>query len=308
MAFEKYSYSGMALMLGPLYAGPVLAGWIAAPLWLCALLVLVFFAMQWLRGKLNHPALSVAAMIAIGLVVQSLLVGVGYGLGTLLAFLSGTLALPLWSPLLLSGMGGAIGVWRYDDPREEEMFQQLDKALASIEAATPLHGDTGDKPPHPSETPEVHAAAREAQEALWALAEEAGLDQIDPVISRLHALTQDRAYRHMVFDADGAPTRVVMALLRYIGMPGVLKELETAGELDDLHPVVLLQTDREVLDEYAYILETLLRMDAGVWNLPHPDMLSPRVAFCPTLADVAPRVAQRWEHAPEWLLRENDPD
>lgn len=311
MAFEKYSYSGVALMLGPLYAGPLLAGWIAVPLWLCTLLVLLFFAMQFTRGKLKHPVLPVVAMAALSLAVQALLVGVGYGLGALLALVTGALPLPLWVPLAATGMGAVIGAWRYSSPKEEGMWQQLDVALKSINAATPL-SDTPDEDEegetHPSDAPEVHAAAHEAIDALWALPEGAGVELIDPIISRLHALTQDRAYRHMVFDADDAPTRVVMALLRYVGMRGVLAELENAGELYDLHPVVLLQTDTQVLDEYAYILETLLRMEAGVWNLPHPDALAPQLEFCPALADVAPRVAERWANAPEWVRREDNPD
>lgn len=101
---------GLALMAGPLYLGPVLAGWAQAPAWVYLVIVALFFALQTLRGRI--PAIGPSPVLAAGVLaaVQAAVVGAAWGGGALLALATGPLVLPLWLPPALSALGVAAGL------------------------------------------------------------------------------------------------------------------------------------------------------------------------------------------------------
>lgn len=143
MTFGKYSQAGLALSMAPLYAGPLLAGWIGAPVILLLALAEIFFLAQLLankeQGRGNLPLPAFLVMLA---GAQLFAVAVVFGLGVVLRLVAGPVALPLWVPLVISALGGLIYARRYKyDPVEQAALDDISQAIDTLETMVPDETD-----------------------------------------------------------------------------------------------------------------------------------------------------------------------
>jgi len=142
----KYSRLGLALTAAPLYAGPLVAGWSAAPLSVVLSLVSIFFIMQLMAGKTaDRGSIMLPLFVLFLAIAQVLVVVVTYGLGSLISLIVALPPVPTWLPLALSSAGAAIWVSRYRrTPESVEMVKSLDAAIAAIEEAKPVDDPDND--------------------------------------------------------------------------------------------------------------------------------------------------------------------
>lgn len=143
----KYHPAVLAVSMLPLYLGPLLGGWMGAPISLLLALAVLFLLAQLGAGKdkaRGHvPLLGFLVMLA---GAQLVVVALTFGLGTALRLVFGPLALPLWVPVASTALGAVIFAIRYrHDPKEAEMMQAIDDATKSIERMTPPDNDPQDR-------------------------------------------------------------------------------------------------------------------------------------------------------------------
>lgn len=298
--FARYGRSGLALMGLPLYSGPLLAGWSAAPWPVPAAMAALFFLMQLVRG-IDTGRSGVASVLALA-AVQIAVVGATYGLGSLLALGTGTLALPIWLPLVLTLFGAVIGVLRYRrNPKEEQMWEVLDQAIDAVERGTPL--DFGDDDFHAESRPdpEAEAAAQTALKALWALPDDAPLSRIDPIMQQLELQVGYRAYPSVLAEVDEGFRSVDLGMLRYLASPRVRAELVNTAELGFAVSLLLNSEDAGVQTELAALIATLLDEDAPVSELPDPEALAETARRFPVLAPLVAPVEEEYRKWPSAL-------
>lgn len=294
----RYTGSGLALMAVPLYLGPLLAGWAQAPWPVPLAIAAMFFLMQVLRGV--EPAgagSSPVAALAVLALVQVAVVGSVCAIGALLALATGPLALPPWLPLALSFAGAAVGVLRHRrNPREDELWEVIDKAIDALETGAPVDfGDEDFDAVGAGPDPEAEAAAQAALAALRNLPADAPLARIDAVARQLADRVRDRAW-HALADAAGAGARAVdLAVLRYAAIPEVRAELVNAAELGLAMSVLLDSDDEEVLSELASLTATLLDEGAPASELPPPGELRDKAERFAVLAPLVARVEAEYD-------------
>ncbi len=141
--FAKFSPTGLLMTMLPLYAGPLLGGWMGAPVVLLLALAAMFFLAQLGAGKeKGRGEMPLPAFLVMLAGAQLIAVAVVFGLGTLIRYAAGPLPAPMWLPLVLTAIGGAIFARRYRyNPEEAELIDALDDAINQIEKATPPEDD-----------------------------------------------------------------------------------------------------------------------------------------------------------------------
>lgn len=139
----KYHPAVLAVSMLPLYLGPLLGGWMRAPVTLLLALAALFLLAQLgagkdkARGQIPLPGFLIMLAGA-----QLLVVAVVFGVGMLLRLAFGALALPLWLPLASTAIGAVIFAIRYrHDPKEAELMQAIDEATDAISRMTPPKDD-----------------------------------------------------------------------------------------------------------------------------------------------------------------------
>lgn len=288
--FGKYSRSGLALMGVPLYAGPVLAGWSAAPLWVFVLLVALFFAMQMLRNiSYRQAALPPVAQVFVLLAAQVVAVGAAWGVGVLGALALGALAAPAWLPLTLSSVGAVVGALRYRrTPEDDEMDAVMDDALRALETGVPPDWDDegDDPPPGAADDPAIRAAVQEALETLWALPEDVRVHDIDPIVQRLEDRADHHGFAGLLAELNEGFRAVDLAMLRYLASPRVRRAIMQAEELDFALSLLLESEDEAVLGELAALTMTLIEEGAAPDDLPPLTALKDKAADFPILEDL----------------------
>lgn len=297
--FARYSRSGLALMGVPLYAGPLLAGWSAAPWPVPAAMAALFFLMQLARGiEIGRGGVAPLLVLA---AVQIAVVGAVYGLGRLLAPGTGTLALPVWLPLSLTLFGTAVGVLRYRrTPRDDQMLDFLDQAIEAIERGTPPDFAVGDGDAEPLRDTEAETAAQAALEALWGLPDGAGIAAVDPIVQRLEAQADHRAFVHLLAQVDDGSHAVDLAMLRYLASARIRSELAGAPDLGFALSLLLNSDDPVILAELAALIATLLDENAPASALPDHRTMARRGRQFPVLAPLAAQVEEahrKWRTA-----------
>lgn len=131
----KYNPVILALSIAPLYAGPLIGGWMGAPLPMPLALAALFFLAQLAAGKEKGrgemPLTAFLIMLAgAQLIVVSLVFAIGMGLRQI----TGPVDAPLWLPLALTGIGAAILSLRYRyDPAEAETMEAIDDAIDQLD-------------------------------------------------------------------------------------------------------------------------------------------------------------------------------
>lgn len=279
----RYSRTGLALAATPLYGGPVLGGWSGAGVALVLVLAAIFFLMQIMsgkeatRGQMSRPAFFVMLGGA-----QLLVVTLAFGLGAGLAQVTGPLAIPIWVPLALTGVGAVIWGLRYRHrPEEGEMNALLDQAIATIETGTASM-------PAPEEGP-VEIALRD----LAALPSSPQASRIDPIVQALETATGSDGFALLLKHAqDTGDARVLRAVLRYVASPRIRAELVATGALGDAMPTLLQTDDPGALFELAGLIGNLLDENAPATALPDPDIVAERVPLCPALGDLVTPLRQ----------------
>lgn len=135
----KYHPAVLAVSMLPLYLGPLLGGWMGAPLTLLLALAALFLLAQLGAGKdKTRGGMPLPAFLIMLAGAQLLVVSAVFGLGSLLRLGFGPLALPLWLPLACTAIGAVIFAIRYrHDPQEAELMQAIDDATDAITRMTP---------------------------------------------------------------------------------------------------------------------------------------------------------------------------
>lgn len=285
--FARYSRSGVALMGLPLHAGPLLAGWSMASPAMIAALAALFFLMQLLAGKsAGRGAMPDALFLVLLAVVQVAVVAAVYGVGALLALVTGALPVPVWAPLALTAAGAALGALRYrQTPQDAGMSDVLDQAIAGIE--------TGAAPDFDDEPDPVQAAL----EALWDLPGDAPVGDIDPIVRRLEQDSGAGGFHGLLAEVGEGSRAVDLAMLRYLASPPVRADLIATRELG-FALVLLVESDEPaVVAELAMLTATLLDEGAPASELPPPE---PLAAWADANPDLAPLVAPVQEAYRKW--------
>lgn len=290
----KYSRAGLACMGVPLYAGPVLAGWSAAPFTVFVLLIAVFFAMQVMRGLLPRDA--PVAQIGLLLGVQAVVVAVAWGIGAVGALATGALTLPPWLPVVASLTGAAVGVARYRKTAESaEMDRLIGDALNAMETGKPSDFDANRAPTE--EDMRRHSAVSDAVndvvEALWQLPDGVDYHQLDLIVQALETQVDHHGYDGLLSEVQEGFANVDRAMLRYLASARVRHALTGAGAFEFLHDLILDSTDPATLGEYCGFVETLLDEDAPTDDLPDLQRLRQAAGHCPDLATTARRLESR---------------
>ncbi len=200
--FRRYERSGLLVMALPLYAGPLLAGWMQAPLALPGALAAMFLLAQLMPGKAETRG-SLAMPVFLGLLAstQVVVVAVVFALGLMLALLLGHLPAPLWLPLLLTGFGAVLLVWRHvNGPQDAQMSLLLNEALTSIERGASF--DPSDVA-GPGDNPEVNEAVLEAVTALWDLPKDVSYGTLDTIVHRLEERIGARGFNAPLYLLPG---------------------------------------------------------------------------------------------------------
>ncbi len=103
----------LLLAMIPLYAGPLLAGWIGATVLTLGALAAIFFLAQLAGGKVRaRAAMPLPAFLIMLAGAQLLAVSVVFALGIGLRMATGPLGLQLWVAIVSSCVGGTLFAWR----------------------------------------------------------------------------------------------------------------------------------------------------------------------------------------------------
>lgn len=283
--FDRYSRTALALMAAPLYAGPVLAGWSAAPTLTILAFASLFFLMQMTLGRATADgvAAQVSALAFLAL-VQLVLVTIVFAAGMGIALITGTLPLPLWLPLGLSAIGAVVGVLRYRSTSDDAaMLDVLDHAITSIEIGLPV---TGDKVLQDEWD-------QEALTALLALPDTTTVSTIDEIVQRLEQLSGTNAYPGLLAEIDEGNRNVDLAMLRYLASANIRGELLPLNDLGFALELILNSDEPAVLSELIMLIETLLSEGAPARSLPATEILSQKAKQFPDLQSLVTRVHQR---------------
>lgn len=273
---SRYSRAGLALLGLALYGGPVLAGlaghgWASVPVF--AALFLLYVAAT------RRPDLSTGAgwaTLATMATVQVALVALVYGLGIVTTRFTGLgLALPLWAPVLLTGLSAGFGAWAFRDAAEMDVM--LDSVLRALEEIEHGRSSEPDPNPWPEPAPEVLAAVDRALADLRAL-DTAAAGLVDPIVARLEDAAGVAAFDPLYDMAGGEGVAqepaVDLALLRFARRPGIARALIARGEAG-LAPTLLLNApDPGVRAEAIGLVGQLIRSDAPAGQLPDPAWLT----------------------------------
>ena len=128
---------GLTLMFAPLYVGPVAAGWSAAS----PITLFIFFGVIYLihlrttQGKSHKVSDQIVSLVTLAIVHMSI-IAAAFGIGMLLAMLTGPLTLPVWFPLALTGCSAAIGALRYRHAQDDAAMLDLIDTLENSAAPT----------------------------------------------------------------------------------------------------------------------------------------------------------------------------
>lgn len=273
LGIGPYTRTGLALVFVPLYAGPLLAGLAGHPpasVPVFALLFLLFIAMT------RRPNLHEAAgwiTLAMMAVVQTILVGLTFGLGQLIA-VAAPVELPQWLPLVLTACATCYGAWAYSTRAEMDVF--LDSTLARLAEFDTLTAMSYDEA-FPAHNPRAHAAVDRTLAEVRDLPKDARVGEIDPIVQRLETAVDAEGFDPL-YDAAGEvdgmqDRRVDLALLRYVASPRVRRHLMRRGEAGLPATLLLNAPDPGIRAEARSLVWTLLDEDAPLAQLPDPDWL-----------------------------------
>ena len=133
MAFEKYSRSGIMLLVVPLYTGPVLAGVSAAPWAAVPVFAALFTALTQKTRSLPDQAVPLAIVIAFALILNGAVALALFSLGRGLALMTGPFSVPFLASLAVSAAATVFGIWRYRwTPEQAQMDAAIDEALEQV--------------------------------------------------------------------------------------------------------------------------------------------------------------------------------
>ncbi|QIE46611.1 hypothetical protein G5B38_14365 [Pseudohalocynthiibacter aestuariivivens] len=139
-----YSHAGLAMVMIPLYAGPILAGWGSAPLSVVVVFAAIFTLYLTATRRIDVTRLSGVAHLGLLALVQIAICIALFWLGRVAASLTSALPISLWISIGLTLGAAALGMRRYR--HQSEMDQLLDQALTSINHFTsfdmPIDADT----------------------------------------------------------------------------------------------------------------------------------------------------------------------
>jgi len=268
------------MVMAPLYAGPILSGWSAAPIGAIGVYTAIFTLYLIVTRPLDVAHLSGLAHLGALVVVQIGICSALFELGRMGAALTGALALPLWLPIGLATGAAALGMHRYR--HRPELDKVLDDALAAI---TDFHSFSGDADSQSSSVARVTEALRAR---LWDASIEAAFapDLFDTIeaenpASTLQVLLADFREGSDAFD---------LALLRYLARPDVwpaqshesFVALCIEGGLSAPHPAVRA--------EAAQIVAMLMDKGAPQEAMPGADWFADAQPLAPDVAPIAARI------------------
>jgi hypothetical protein len=274
MRIDPYSRTGLALIFGPLYLGPVLAGWarlspVTLPVF--ALAFLLFIAAT-RRPNLNEAS-GVAALVLMAL-VQCALVAACFAAGVALALLAGPIALPLWVPVALTALAAVFGALQYSDKAEMDVF--LDGAIRELEDQN-RRRPTDWADIHPTPSRKVEAATRQALTDLRALPDDAAEDRIDAILDTLGDAAGARAFDPLydaVVETEATDPPLERALLRFVARPEIRDRLIERGEAG-MAPTLLLNAQApETRAAARRLVGELIDAGAPAEQLPDPAWLT----------------------------------
>lgn len=272
MTVGPYSRAGLALVFIPLYAGPALAGLSGhapATIPVYAALFLAFIAAT------RRPDLTQGAgwaNLAIMAVVQTVLTGAMFGIGTLIAGVSGAMGaftLPVILPIALTATAAAYGVWSYSNRAEMDVFlESAINKLNTLETESPDSAEAF----HPVPSRTVQRAVDETIVALRSLPEDAQVGEIDPIMQALEAKVGIEAFDPL-YDAAGEiegqqDRRVDLGLLRFAASPRITRALLARGEGGMAAMLVLNAPDAAVRHEARRRITQLIDDGAPAVQLP----------------------------------------
>lgn len=284
--FERDIRVGLTLMFAPLYAGPIAAGWSAAPPTTLAIFAAVFFLIQLRFGRAKAQTVP-AQISALGFLalVQICIVAITYGVGMALTLLTGPLPLPLWFPLALTGCSAAFGALRYRKAQDDAaMIDLIDRTINTLETGAPFDPDM------PLDDAENNAAANTALSALYALPDTATAADIDPIVQRLAAHRDHAGYWDLLAKINTGYRNVDFALLRFLASAKMRAELIPEKSLGPALEQILEGDDPAVLSELVMLIETLLSEGAQASALPSPQTLIQMAKQFPALTPLIARV------------------
>lgn len=291
--FERYSRSGVILMAAPLYAGPVAAGWSAAPVVSLGIFAAVFFLMQLHFGqaKVQDITAQVLALILLAL-AQIIIVALAYGLGKILALLTLPLPLPIWFPLALTGCSAGFSALRFRHSQDDAaMLDLIDRTLVTLETSAPFDADTP-PPTNAAVATALTAAVATALTALRALPDTAKAGDIDLIVQPLEQQTGHDAYSGLLAAIDNTCRAVDFAMLRYLASPRVRGDLIRTTPLGLAFEQILNSNDPTILNEAATLIATLLQENATAHALPTSEHLRIKAKQCAALAPLIAQVQQ----------------
>jgi hypothetical protein len=294
---RPFSRGAIALMAAPLYAGPVLAGWSEAPWGVAAVLAILFFLARIMAGGLAGRKEMRLTLALLALALSQILVVLAlYAAGLGLAWIGGMLALPLWLPLALTGLGAALLILRHPhDPGQDETIDLLDEALETIEPSAPFEIGEDQLP-----EPDVAEATARAIAALWALPAGAPEARLDEIVQRLEDQTGPRAFPLLLTAIGEGDPAVERAMVRYLLRPPIRHRLVADGaDLPFAFDLLLQSGDPEVQADLRDLIGALLDEDAPIAALPTPEALRQQADSQPALIPLLARVTQLHEAAAE---------
>lgn len=296
----KYSRGALLLMAAPLYAGPLLAGWMVAPWILPGALAALFFLAQVMAGRASTRGAMPLPLYLLALALTQILVVMAvYAGGVGLAAMTGPLDLPIWLPLVLTGLGAAILILRYPhDPQQDEVIGLLDQALESIETKTP-YDSSPDEESGDEEDAEVQAAAQKAVAALWALPPDAPDTALDDIVQRLEDQVGHHAFPALLAEIGEGFPMIDRAMLRYLLAPAVRHRLVAEGaDLPFAFELLLQSGDAQVHADLVTLVQLLLDEQAPPAALPPLEPLRQRAESFPALAPLVLPVGQAQQQDP----------
>ncbi|GHG85996.1 hypothetical protein [Pseudodonghicola xiamenensis] len=288
---RAYSRRAHALMAVPLYAGPLLAGWSDAPAGVAAVLIALTFLARIMAGRLPpRPETPLPLTLMALLLNQSFLVLALYAAGLALTWLGGPLALPLWLPLALTGLGAALLILRHPaDPDPHETVDLLEEALEDIDPPAPFEEREQTNAPDP----EVVEATGRAIAALWALPADARAESCDDIVQELEDRTGPRAFPILLEEIGEGDPAVDRAMIRYLLRPPIRQWLVAEGaDLRFAFDLLLQSGDPAIESDLVQLIKTLLDEGAPVSALPTPETLRHRAETLPALIPLIARVTQ----------------
>lgn len=265
-----FTRTGIAMVMVPLHAGPVLAGWgHLPPRNVFALAGIFALYVTFTRAPALRPSLLVLV------VVQLVICGVLYAIGLALAAQGRPLALPFWLPVAVTGGAALLGAYRYRHMAQIDTF--LDDALAAVE--------TGRRAPDPAARDSAGALSNKVRRALW---------QAQPLPDQVDRLMAPLLVRHgpdvlglLLADLGEGSDAFDLATIRHAGHDGIRRDAHLGLALE----LTLNSPNAAVRATALALAHRLIDEGAPPEALPDADWLTQADRSDPNLSRLAARLA-----------------